>query len=174
MGHRILLLTAHRKESLDGGLQNIFSSIKKALHDYPNLHVIYVSHPNPVIQKIVKEAKLDTVPNLSILSPLSYLDMVYLLSTADVVATDSGGIQEEAVSLGKPVLVLRNETDRPEALLAGAVLVGTNQTSILREIGRYMESNLAHSKNQTVYGDGHSGERIALTIKNILNQKGLQ
>jgi len=172
LGNRTLLLTAHRRESLNGGLQNIFSGVKAALERYPNLHIIYASYPNPIIQKIIKETNLASLPNISIFSALPYPDMVYLLSHVDGVATDSGGIQEEAVSLSKPVLVLRNEIDRPEGLLGGAILVGTDPDMILQEIEKFMEKDLMISKIQPIYGDGHSSERVAKIIKNILKQKG--
>jgi UDP-N-acetylglucosamine 2-epimerase (non-hydrolysing) len=172
-GHKILLLTAHRRESFDRGLASIFSAIKKALELSPNLHVIYPVHPNPTIQKILKSVKLSTSPNIEILPPLSYQDLVYLLNEADVVATDSGGIQEEAASLNKPTLVLRNETDRPEGLREGLLsLVGTDESKILSSILLALKEPVTgQMRQESPYGDGTAARRIVSVIKKMVLEK---
>ena len=126
-GKTIMLLTAHRRESFDGGLSNIFLAIKQALEAHPNLFlIIYPMHPNPAIKEVVEKSCLSQSSRIAITSPLSYSDLVYVLEQSNFVATDSGGIQEEATSLGKPVIVLRNETDRMEGVNEGyAYLAGT-------------------------------------------------
>lgn len=164
-GHRILLLTTHRRESFDGGILQILSAVKEALIRHPELYVIYPWHPNPAIQSIIKEIELEKIPNLFMVPPVSYQDMVYLISSVDGVLTDSGGIQEEGVSLNKPVLILRNETDRPEGLSSTAVLVGTNKARILQEIELLIQKNFMSSGDASVYGDGHASEYIAEIIK---------
>ncbi len=129
-------------------------------------------HPNPVIQNILREASLNRSPNILMTPPLLYHDLVYLLDAVDGVTTDSGGIQEEAVSLNKPVLVLRKETDRPEALEEGsAILVGTREAEILEGIQKIMENSFkSPSSNRCLYGDGHASERIAVILQQLLKK----
>lgn len=167
-----LLLTAHRRESFDGGLYNIFSAAKKSLEKHPNLSIIYPMHPNPLIKSIAKEVGFLDLPNLHILPPLPYQDMIYLLTQVDGVMTDSGGIQEEAVSLCKPVLVLRNETDRPEGILEGyATLVGTSSDQIEQNIDQLMKSKKKQDELKiSPYGDGQASPRIASIIKTYLEK----
>lgn len=168
---KIVLLTAHRRESFDGGLHNIFSAIKTALEQNPNLYVIYPMHPNPAIKQTLNEIALEALPNMVIIPPIPYQDMVYLLDAVDGVATDSGGIQEEAVSLGKPTLVLRNETDRPEGLQGGlAQLVGTKESAIRAGIEQILLRNPSETASTLLspYGDGLASRRIAEAIKKFL------
>jgi len=157
--------------SLNEDLYNIFSSIKAALQCYPHLHIVYPSHLNPMIQNILKETDLGSAPNISIFPPLPYQDIVYLLTQVHGVLTDSGGIQEEAISLGKPVLVLRNETDRPEGK---AILVGTRPNRILQGIKKFMEMDMTNPKIRFVYGDGRASNRIVKLIKNVLKHPDFQ
>lgn len=165
-GKKVLLLTAHRRESFDSRLLEIFSAIKTALQQNSKLHVIYVQHPNPSIQEILKSSKLNLEANITILPAVSYLDMVYLLTQVNGIATDSGGIQEEAVSLNQPVLILRQETDRPEAVLTGqAVLVGSDQSAILHAITKLLNGELGKNSDVSIYGDGKASERITEIIK---------
>lgn len=168
--HRTLLLTAHRRESFGEGLMQIFSAIKSALNRYPNLHVIYPVHPNPAIQRLLKQMDMEHLPNLSLLPPLPYHDLVYLLHHVDGIATDSGGIQEEGVSLNKPVFVLRNETDRPEGVSRGtAFLVGTKKEAILDRIAQFMDGTLfTKTPDSSIYGDGSAAERIANILEKAL------
>ena len=169
---KIMLLTAHRRESFNGGLKKIFSAIKRALEDHPELFVIYPVHPNPAIKQTLRESGLDQMPNIFITKPVEYTDLVFLLDAVDLVATDSGGIQEEAVSLGKPTLVLRNETDRPEGITAGiAQLVGTDENRIITEIGNTLISKRTFDHN-AIYGDGTASQQIVEIIKEQ-NLKGV-
>ena len=169
-GRSIVLLTAHRRESFDGGLEKIFSAVKRSLQLDPNLFVIFPVHPNPVVREAVRKSQLDTLPNILLLPPLAYHDLVYVMDASVGVATDSGGISEEASSLSKSVLILRNETDRPEALEGGhALLVGTDEEKILS--GMSWIKNIA-SKNVSVkaspFGDGKASEKIARSIEELV------
>ena len=130
-------------------------------------------HPNPAIKKTFDESGLANIPNIAITGPLAYSDLVYILQYCNLVATDSGGIQEEAVSLGKPVVVLRNETDRMEGVYAGiARLVGTDETTIKKTIQQILAKNENRHHNQ-LYGNGTAGKKIAEIINHaIYNQKG--
>ena len=107
-GKKIILLTAHRRESFNGGLKQIFTAVKQALADDPNLFVIYPKHPNPVITDILEESKLGVMPGIWVTEPMSHHDLIFTMNAATGVATDSGGVQEEAISLNKPTLILRN------------------------------------------------------------------
>lgn len=170
---KIFLLTAHRRESLENGFHNIFSAIKSTLEKHPEIHFIYPMHPNPLIKKIADEVGLQTSSNIDILPPLSYQDMVYLLDSADVVVTDSGGIQEEAISLNKSTLILRNETDRPEGVSEGlAILAGTDRYMIEESIDKILENMLSGNVSSKVspYGDGKASLRIAKIIKSVLEE----
>jgi UDP-N-acetylglucosamine 2-epimerase (non-hydrolysing) len=169
-GKKIMLLTAHRRESFDGGLKNIFEAVKTALEIHPNLFVIYPMHPNPMIKEAFDSSDLAQMPNIVVTKPLIYHDLVYLLDATDLVATDSGGIQEEAVSLGKPTLVLRNETDRPEGVMQGiAKIVGTETPSIINHITNALMETRSHL-NRAIYGDGTASVQIAHLIKKKLSQ----
>lgn len=163
---KIILLTAHRRESFAGGLHSIFTAIKTSLELHSNLFIIYPTHPNPAIKKILEEVQLGKSDNIAVIEPLSYIDMVYLLTHVDGVATDSGGLQEEAVSLNKPVLILRHETERFEGVRAGiSHLVGDNQELIIAQIGMVMQSNSCEKSANTIYGCGNTGKQIAHIIK---------
>lgn len=170
-GKKIILLTAHRRESFGEGLEHIFSAVKTALQQHPELTVVYPMHPNPAIKVALQKVALDTLPNLILMPPVSYHDMVYLLTQVDGVATDSGGIQEEAVSLQNPTLVLRNETDRPEGLKEGlAILVGTEQKRVLEGVNAILEARVTKLKNYiSPYGDGCASKRIAEVVTKKLN-----
>ncbi len=172
LGHQTLLFTMHRRESLDNGLEGVFSTMKQALEQYPHLHIIYPEHPNPGIQKTRKKAGLDALPNLSIIPPLPYHEMIYLLSNIDGVATDSGGLQEEAIYLNKPLLILRNTTDRTEGLLGNAQrLVGTNQEAILEGLKEFTSGHLSQTHpNPLVYGNGLASNQIAQIVREILER----
>lgn len=170
---KLILLTAHRRESFEGGLQKIFSAIKTSLNTHPELTIIYPMHPNPAIKKALEEVFFENHPNLITIPPIPYHDMVYLLDAVDGVATDSGGIQEEAVSLNKMTLVLRNETDRPEGLKDGlGKLVGTNETAIISGIEEILLNNTTPpSQNYySPYGDGLASKRIVEIIEKALEQ----
>lgn len=172
-GKKIMLMTAHRRESFNGGLENIFTAIKKSLEEHPDLFVIYPMHPNPQIQKIFTHIGLDNHPNILVIPPVNYKDMVYLLTQCDLVATDSGGLQEEAISLQKPVIVLRNETDRPEGLeRENYFLVGTDTKNIIFGVNTLI--NLLDKENKPLasypYGKGYASEKIASIIQSIMKK----
>jgi UDP-N-acetylglucosamine 2-epimerase (non-hydrolysing) len=166
--YSIMLLTAHRRESFDGGLTHIFSAIKNILDDNQNLFIIYPMHPNPIIKKTLDETCLNKMSRITIINPLIYSDLVYVLQHCNVIATDSGGIQEEAVSLGKQVVVLRNETDRMEGIYEGlAYLAGTNEEKIINAIETILKRKEKTSNNH-LYGNGTAGQQIAHIIYTIL------
>ncbi len=166
-GKDIGLLTMHRRESFNGPIADILQTIKKWISDHPETVWFYPFHPNPSVIDAVRSAGLFDIPNLYICEPINYKDLVYLLDKATYVLTDSGGIQEEAVSLGKPVLVLREKTERMEGVLVGlARIVGSNAQSILDGLEwassyqKSLKGQLAH-----VYGDGHASEKIVAFIQ---------
>jgi UDP-N-acetylglucosamine 2-epimerase (non-hydrolysing) len=160
---RVILLTAHRRESHGRGLENLADAILQ-LASRPDVFVVLPLHPNPNVTSVLG-TRLAQHPRVQIIEPPAYLDFVALLSLADLVLTDSGGIQEEAPTFGKPVLVLRDTTERPEGIEAGtARLVGTDTNRIVREVMRLLEDPehykaMSHAHNP--YGDGHASERIA-------------
>lgn len=167
---KLFLLTVHRRESVEEGLFEIFSAIEEALQKYPKLSLIYPIHPNPQIQEALSKTNLQTSKQIYITKPLDYPDLVWLLKRVDGVLTDSGGIQEEACNLGKPTLVLREETDRPEAIEKGlATLVGRCSETILFGIEQILKKPYPESDQTEIYGDGRASVRIAEIIKRIQN-----
>lgn len=164
---KIMVLTAHRRESFDGGLERIFYAVKKFLIEHPDVVCFYPFHPNPAVIKALASAQLSEVPNMILSEPITYKDMVYLLLESDWVLTDSGGIQEEAVSLGKSVLVLREKTERMEGVIAGfAHIVGTDQTAIYQSlIALYDGLHAVPSSEAAVYGDGYAAEKIVTILQ---------
>ena len=162
--HRMILVTSHRRESFGDGLRNTFTALKQLASEFPDTTVVYPVHLNPAVQKAVQET-LEGHSRIHLLAPVSYPTMLWLLSRAHLVLSDSGGIQEEAPSFSKPLLVLRSTTERPEAVEAGcARLVGTNTDVILRE-ARVLLSEPAEYEGMrgkpNPFGDGHAAERIA-------------
>jgi UDP-N-acetylglucosamine 2-epimerase (non-hydrolysing) len=159
---RIVLVTAHRRENFDGGMERIASAILRIAANEDVL-VVYPVHPNPNVRDLM-QAALGGHPNIRLLPPLEYIPFVYLLSRSDFVLTDSGGIQEEAPALGKPVLVMRDTTERPEGIDAGtARLVGTDPNQIHLEAMRLLRDRThydAMSRAHNPFGDGHASERI--------------
>ena len=167
---RIVLVTAHRRENFGAPLENICAALIELAQTYrDNLCIVYPVHHNPNVQGTVHRL-LSGIPNIVLLPPLDYLPLVQLLKRSSLVLTDSGGIQEEAPSLGKPVLVLREVTERPEGLQAGtAKLVGTDSTSIVRETCRLLDDPQAYAAMAQVanpYGDGQAARRIVQAILN--------
>ncbi|MGI6380757.1 MAG: non-hydrolyzing UDP-N-acetylglucosamine 2-epimerase [Anaerolineae bacterium] len=160
---RIVVVTAHRRENHGEPLRQICLALRDIAQHHPDVAVVYPVHPNPNVLGPV-EALLGGVAGVHLLAPLDYLAFVHLLKRSYLVLTDSGGIQEEAPGLGKPVLVLRNVTERPEALAAGtARLVGTERPRVVREVTRLLEDEgayLAMARAANPYGDGHAAERI--------------
>lgn len=166
---KIVLVTGHRRENFGEGFLNICNALKKFAVDFPDYQVIYPVHLNPNVQKPVFEI-LQSVDNISLIDPLEYLSFIFLMEKARIVLTDSGGIQEEAPSLGKPVLVMRDTTERPEAVTAGTVkLVGTSAEAIYHNLKLLVNSeeeynNMSRAINP--YGDGMACQRIVEHLKN--------
>ena len=159
----LLLVTGHRRESFGGGFERICQALATIAEQRPELQIVYPVHLNPNVQEPVNRLLSDR-PNIHLIEPLDYLPFVYLMHRSTVILTDSGGIQEEAPSLGKPVLVMRNTTERPEAVSAGTVkLVGTDVELICSEVLRLLDDKSyyeAMSFAHNPYGDGKACERI--------------
>ena len=162
-GHRILLLTAHRRENQGQGLRQIYAAVRTLCKTYPDIRVIYPCHMNPNIRKLAHEC-LDGCSQVLISEPMEVYDFHNLIRHAYLILSDSGGIQEEAPSLGKPVLVLRDTTERPEGIAAGTLkLVGTDTDSIVRETSILLDDPHAYAAMANAvnpYGDGRASERI--------------
>jgi len=163
-GSRGILVTAHRRENFGPGIRSICRALLRIAADHPDAHLIYPVHPNPNILGPVREA-LGGVANVTLLEPVGYDRAVRLMADARLILTDSGGIQEEAPSLGKPVLVLRESTERPEGLDAGtARLVGTDEEAIVAAVAELLGDGAAYDRMARAvnpYGDGRAAERIA-------------
>lgn len=161
---RLIMITAHRRENLGEPMHNMFRAIRRVLEEHPNVKAIYPIHMNPVVRKAAEE-ELSGCDRIRIIEPLDVLDFHNFLARSYMILTDSGGIQEEAPSLGKPVLVMRDTTERPEGIAAGTLkLVGTDETVIYENFKLLLEDRtaydaMAHASNP--YGDGHASERIA-------------
>ncbi len=168
--YRIVLVTGHRRESFGKGFQNICTALKEIALRHNDIQLIYPVHLNPRVQGPVKEI-LSDVGNIHLIDPLDYEPFVYLMSKSFIILTDSGGIQEEAPSLGKPVLVMRDVTERPEAVEAGtSKLVGTDVERILFETERLFmdhEYYLEMSRSHNSYGDGKASDRIVEILDNF-------
>jgi UDP-N-acetylglucosamine 2-epimerase len=160
---RLLLVTAHRRESFGGGLASLCRALLDLVRRHPDLHVVYPVHPNPEVSGAARTLLVHE--RVHLVEPLEYLPFLWLLDRADIVLTDSGGLQEEAPSLGKPVLVARDVTERPEAVEAGTVrLVGTDRDRIVSEVSRLLDSPEAYAamaRAVNPYGDGKACGRIA-------------
>ena len=166
-GKKLVLITGHRRENFGDGFIHMCTAIKDLTQKYPDVDFVYPMHLNPNVRKPIHEVfgeDLSNLGNMFFIEPLEYLSFVYLMDKSTIVLTDSGGIQEEAPGLGKPVLVMRDTTERPEALEAGTVkLVGTNYDNIVNEVSTLLD-NLAYyekmSKAVNPYGDGQACKRI--------------
>lgn len=165
---KFILVTGHRRENHGQGFIDICSALKEIALKNRGLHIVYPVHLNPNVQKPVKEL-LSNIDNIHLIKPLQYEQFIYLMDRSFFIITDSGGVQEEAPSLGKPVLVMRNTTERPEALDAGTVkLVGTDKELIVKEAQELISNQVSYekmSKAHNPYGDGHACERIINYIK---------
>lgn len=166
-GRKMVLITGHRRENFGDGFINICKAIKTLIDKYPNVDFIYPMHLNPNVRKPIHEVfgeDLSCLGNMFFIEPLEYLSFVYLMEKSTIVLTDSGGIQEEAPGLGKPVLVMRETTERPEALEAGTVkLVGTDYNKIVNEVSSLLVDSIAYekmSKAVNPYRDGQGCKRI--------------
>lgn len=166
---RLILVTGHRRENFGLGFENICRALAE-IASRPDVQVVYPVHLNPNVQEPVRRI-LSAVPNVHLIAPQDYLPFVYLMDRAFLIITDSGGVQEEAPSLGKPVLVMRDTTERPEAVEAGTVkLVGTNHNSIVAEAFRLLDDPAAYqamSRAHNPYGDGTAALRIRDVLTSI-------
>jgi len=183
---RLVLITAHRRESFGQGLLDICTAIKQLSEKYPNVDFVYPVHLNPNVRNAVKNVFGETSTSLSshenviqkenniyLIEPLDYLPFVYLMSKSYLLLTDSGGIQEEAPALGKPVLVMRDTTERPEGIDAGTVLlIGNNQKNIELSVSELLENKkyyLSIAKTENPFGDGKASERIVNFFLSVLD-----
>jgi UDP-N-acetylglucosamine 2-epimerase (non-hydrolysing) len=162
-GKRLILVTGHRRESFGGGFERICQALAETAKAHPEAQILYPVHLNPNVREPVNRL-LAEIDNVHLIEPQDYLPFVYLMNRADIILTDSGGIQEEAPSLGKPVLVMRETTERPEAVEAGTVkLVGTDVATITSELTRLLSDQKAYdamSFAHNPYGDGQACKRI--------------
>jgi UDP-N-acetylglucosamine 2-epimerase (non-hydrolysing) len=170
-GRKLVLITGHRRENFGDGFISMVTAMKDLSEKYPEVDFVYPMHLNPNVRKPIHEVFGEdlTRPNFFFIEPLQYLEFVYLMEKSTVVLTDSGGIQEEAPGLGKPVLVMRDTTERPEALKSGTVhLVGTNHDLIVNEVSTLLDDAAAYekmSKAVNPYGDGKACSRIVRALK---------
>ena len=171
-GKKLVLITVHRRENFGEGFIHMVTAIKDLKNKYPDVDFVYPMHLNPNVRRPIHEVfgeDLTNLGNMFFIEPLQYLEFVYLMEKATIVLTDSGGIQEEAPGLGKPVLVMRDTTERPEALASGTVhLVGTDYQKIMNEVSTLLEDEQAYekmSKAVNPYGDGKACERIVEILK---------
>lgn len=171
-GRKLVLITGHRRENFGEGFLNVCNAIKELSRKYPFVDFVYPMHLNPNVRRPIHEVfgeDLTHLGNVFFIEPLEYLEFVYLMQHSTIVLTDSGGIQEEAPGLGKPVLVMRDTTERPEAVEAGTVkLVGTDKGEIVRGVSMLLEDAdayrmMSHAVNP--YGDGHACERIVQALR---------
>ncbi|WP_371316350.1 non-hydrolyzing UDP-N-acetylglucosamine 2-epimerase [Shewanella sp. NIFS-20-20] len=161
----VILITGHRRENFGVGFENICAALKMIALAHPEVQLVYPVHLNPQVQKPVHDF-LGNLPNFHLISPLDYQSFVALMDMANIILTDSGGIQEEAPSLKKPVLVLRDKTERPEAVEAGTVkLVGTDIEKIVKEVNQLINDPHAFGHTENPYGDGNACVKIADIIK---------
>jgi len=162
-----MLFTMHRRESFGGGIERIVCMLKDFAQEHPEVCIIYPFHPNPQVQEVLKKIDLTKLENVFLIPPLAYKDLVFTLLSIDFVATDSGGIQEEAVSLGKPVIVLRDKSERMEGVWAGlATLVGTDEKKCKHALEKALIPVIKNVRSM-VYGDGYAAERIVTCIQTI-------
>jgi UDP-N-acetylglucosamine 2-epimerase (non-hydrolysing) len=168
---KLILVTGHRRESFGSGFERICHALRETALAHPETQIVYPVHLNPNVLEPVKRL-LSDIDNVHLIEPLDYLPFVYLMNRAHIILTDSGGIQEEAPSLGKPVLVMRNTTERPEAVEAGTVkLVGTDVECIVRELNVLLtdqEAYKAMSYAHNPYGDGKACQRIIEALAGTL------
>ena len=172
-GSRLLLLTAHRRENLGDPMRGMFQAIKRIVQEFEDVKVIYPIHKNPAVREAAKGVIAD-IERIRMIEPLDVVDFHNFMSRSYLILTDSGGVQEEAPSLGKPVLVMRDTTERPEGVAAGTLkLVGTREDDIFRETRRLLTDEKEYermSKTENPYGDGHASERIVQAILEYLEE----
>ncbi|MGP9734871.1 non-hydrolyzing UDP-N-acetylglucosamine 2-epimerase [Brachybacterium sp. AOP42-C2-15] len=165
---RVLLVTAHRRENLGSAMKDIGQAVAELARKYPDLTVVFPIHKNPKVRAAIRPA-VENLENVYLIEPLAYAEFTQVLSLADVVLTDSGGVQEEAPSLGKPVLVMRENTERPEAVVVGTVkLIGTHKQRLVDEVALLFDSEEAYlgmANAVNPYGDGRAAQRTIDAIK---------
>ena len=178
VGKKLVLITGHRRENFGEGFISMVTAMKDLSEKYPDVDFVYPMHLNPNVRQPIHKIfgeDLTAYKNFFFIEPLQYLEFVYLMEKSTIVLTDSGGIQEEAPSLGKPVLVMRNTTERPEALDAGTVkLVGTDHDLIVNEVSRLLEDQAYYDKMSKAinpYGDGLACDRIVKVIRGLKTRK---
>lgn len=168
---KLILVTAHRRENIGNPMRSMFKAIRKICEEFQDIKIIYPIHMNPAVRSIAQEV-FEQDDRIHIIEPLDVLDFHNFMSSSYIILTDSGGIQEEAPALGKPVLVMRNTTERPEGILAGTLkLVGTEEENIYNNFKELLLDNeeyLKMSQANNPYGDGHASEKIANILENIL------
>lgn len=164
---RIILVTTHRRENLGEPMRNVYRALRRLVETVPDMEVVFPVHRNPLVRQAVKEV-LDGVPGIHLVDPMEYEPFTNLMARSAIILTDSGGIQEEAPSLGKPVLVLRDTTERPEAVASGTVkLVGTDEDKVYDTAYKLLTDEKAYkemAESINPYGDGHTSERIVQAI----------
>ena len=165
---RLVLVTSHRRENFGEPFRNICRALRTLAQNNPELQFLYPVHPNPNVKDVAYEF-LGELPNFQLCEPLDYAPFIAAMKRAYIILTDSGGVQEEAPALGKPVLVLRDETERPEAVDQGVVkLVGPNYESIVKEAQRLLDDDDAYrsmARGVSPYGDGRAAERIVKVLR---------
>lgn len=168
--HRVILLTTHRRENLGEPMRHIYKALRRIIEEIPDTEIVFPVHRNPLVRKVVEE-ELAGVDRIHLIDPMEYEPFANLMSLSSLVLTDSGGIQEEAPSLGKPVLALRNTTERPEAVEAGTVrLIGTDKDVVYAETKRLLTDQDAYdamSNAVNPYGDGKASQRIVQAILHV-------
>lgn len=174
---RIILLTAHRRENWGEPLKRVFTAVNKITEKYPDVRVIYPCHMNPAVRGLADEMFANN-DHVRVIEPLEVTDFHNLIKKSYLVLTDSGGIQEEGPSLGKPVLVVRETTERPEGVEAGTLkLLGTSTENIVKQVSRLLDDEIEYermSKAENPYGDGHASERIVNAIVRYFRNKELE
>lgn len=170
---RMILLTAHRRENLGDPMRNMFRAIKRLIEEHEDVQVVYPVHMNPAVREVANEV-LGSDPRIHLIEPLEVLDFHNFAARSFIILTDSGGVQEEAPSLGKPVLVLRDTTERPEGIEAGTLkLAGTDEETIYSMAKELLTDEVAYGKMSQAsnpYGDGHASSRIVAALKDFLNK----
>ena len=165
--HRVILMTTHRRENLGEPMRHIYKALRSIVEEIPDTEVVFPVHRNPLVRKVVEE-ELSGADRIHLIDPMEYEPFANLMNKCSLVLTDSGGIQEEAPSLGKPVLVLRDTTERPEAVAAGTVrLIGTEKDVVYRETKRLLTDRHAYDTMSNAinpYGDGKASQRIVQAI----------
>lgn len=174
---RMILLTAHRRENLGQGMQNIGAAVRQIALRFPELVIVWPAHKNPAVRSAI-EPEVDGLENVVQVEPVGYNEFSHLISRSDIVLTDSGGLQEEAPSLGKPVLVMRDNTERPEAVAAGtAKLIGTEVSRIVEEVSTLLEDPDAYTAMAEAvnpFGDGNAAEKCITAIEELLGAEGVE